>query len=617
LLAVVASALHGVAELVWHARVFGGRVGFPLDLEWMEGGMLVHAQRIAEGRPIYQAPSLDFIPFLYTPLYPSILALASKVVPLGYGLGRAVSLLAFAGSLALLVWAALRQIGGAGAVTAGFTFAGAFYDLARSDSLLLFLEALALFAAVEGKARGSAILAGSAIALAFFTKQTASLIGISIGLGLLVASWRRGLVYGGIAAGALLVGILGLSLGSGRWFWTYVFELHQSHAFNRRLAFIVTPLKIWQQQWPVLVALFAATLGLGLARKLRRADVVLWTAAVGGMAASCIGFGTQWAFENAYVPAIYFPAFGAAVLSARLVAHALQSDRIPVIALAFVCAVTLAIENGRTGKPDIARLVPRPSDREAAQRFIEKLRSLPGDGFIPFHPYYSTLVGKRTFVHRMGVMDVAMLVGRPAGLDQAILEQKFPWVVLDWKSQPGEWPTLDGHYHSVHEFREGFDTVRTFSGAQTWPSQLMVPTRPAPPVPPGGLKIADFETGLWIGWTPSGDAFGAAPAPAQDGAFGRYAADSRRYGAGSVGALRSMPIAVGRANLRFSIAGPADPGLRVLLLDGPDTAREAFASGGTTEVTWRVDNLGKRELSIVIEDRSTTGGLVVDEIVAY
>jgi hypothetical protein len=521
LLAAVAGALAGGAELVWHAHIFGGRVGFPLDLEWMEGGMLVHAQRIAHGLPIYQAPSLDFIPFLYTPLYPALLALLSKIVPLGYVLARAVSLIAFAGSLGLLVWAALRQLGGdrpfgaganlrssgatlmgvagAGVVAAGFSFSGAFYDLARSDSLLLFFEALALFAAALGRSKASAVVAGVSIAFAFFTKQTASLIGISIGLGLLVADWRRALTYGGVAAGALLVGVLGLTLGSGSWFWTYVFKLHQSHAFNRNLAFAVTPLKIWQHLGPVLVALVAATVGLAIARKLRRSDVILWTGALGGSLAACIGFGTQWAFENAYIPAVYFPTFAAAVLGARIVAHALQSERLPAALLACVCASALAIENSKIGRPDAGRLVPGPSDRAAATRFIERLRGLPGDGFIPFHPYYSALVGKRLFVHRMGVMDVGPLIGRPAGLDQAIAERKFPFVILDWKSQPGEWPHLDARYHSVHEFREGVDTVRSYSGAQTWPSQLLLPTRDPPPLPPRGSKVADFESGLWGG----------------------------------------------------------------------------------------------------------------------
>src|SRR5690349_9688035 len=75
--------------------VFARRFTYPYDLEWMEGGMLAHALRLVEGRPIYAPPSVDFIPYLYTPGYPAVLFALSKIFPLGYALGRAVSLFGF------------------------------------------------------------------------------------------------------------------------------------------------------------------------------------------------------------------------------------------------------------------------------------------------------------------------------------------------------------------------------------------------------------------------------------------------------------------------------------------------------------------------------------------
>jgi hypothetical protein len=77
----------------------------------------------------------------------------------------------------------------------------------------------------------------------------------------------------------------------------------------------------------------------------------------------------------------------------------------------------------------------------------------------------------------MGVRDVEASLGRPKGLDQAILNQAFAAVVLDWKSFPGEWPNLDRRYRGVREFVEGVDSVRTFAGAQTSPRTLLLPTK--------------------------------------------------------------------------------------------------------------------------------------------
>ena len=63
-----------VTMLSWLLVTFAGRVGYPYDLEWMEGGMLVHGHRVLNGEGLYVPPSLDFIPYIYPPLYSWVLA---------------------------------------------------------------------------------------------------------------------------------------------------------------------------------------------------------------------------------------------------------------------------------------------------------------------------------------------------------------------------------------------------------------------------------------------------------------------------------------------------------------------------------------------------------------
>ena len=57
-------SLPGVA-LAWVLlyTVFA-RLGYPYDLEWMEGGLLTHSARIANGQGIYVTPSVEFVPYL-------------------------------------------------------------------------------------------------------------------------------------------------------------------------------------------------------------------------------------------------------------------------------------------------------------------------------------------------------------------------------------------------------------------------------------------------------------------------------------------------------------------------------------------------------------------------
>ena len=72
-------------------RTVAARVGHPYDLEWMEGGMLLHAMRVLEGQALYVEPTSDFIPFIYPPLYHWAVAGLGAIFGLGYPVGRALS----------------------------------------------------------------------------------------------------------------------------------------------------------------------------------------------------------------------------------------------------------------------------------------------------------------------------------------------------------------------------------------------------------------------------------------------------------------------------------------------------------------------------------------------
>ena len=455
------------------------------------------------------------------------------------------------------------------------------------------------------------------IAAAFFSKQTASIIGVGLGVGLLIVNWRRGLVYGGVAAAALAAGIGILVRTSDGWFWTYIFKLHQSHGYRWAMVPNAVLPDTFRHLWPTFAALIVATVALAWAHKLRRTDIILWVVALAGEVAAAIGFSTQWAFSNAYIPAVFFPVLAASVLSGRLLLHALDRRRWLAAIPTYAVLLGLAWQNQHIPRPTLAAFVPRPSDYVAAQGLLDRLRSVPGDLFIPFHPYYGALVGKRTFVHRMGVWDVSPGLGRPKGLDQALQGQFFSAIVLDWKARPGEFPFVDSRYHLWRPLREGVDSVRMFAGAETSPDALLVPTLAPPPVPSGGRRLADFEDGTWQIFAVEGTAFGNGPAPAPPGMYGRFAADSTRLGPAAQGSLRSAPFTIAQSHLRFALSGPADPALRVALLDDGKPVRAAAPSGAAAAVDWDTSELVGRSVVLLVEDQSPTSGLVVDDVVVY
>ncbi|MGZ3406102.1 MAG: hypothetical protein ACXVAN_06625, partial [Polyangia bacterium] len=168
-----------VALLLW---VFWRRFAFPYDLEWMEGGMLAHALRLANGQPIYARPSVDFIPYLYTPGYPAAVFVLGKIFGIGYKLGRFISLAGFF-AVVVLGYVYARREGGSRAAAAcaiaiifgAWVPTGTFYDLARPDSLFMGLVTAGL---LVGWWKRHSWTGGVAAALlliaAFFVKQTAA-----------------------------------------------------------------------------------------------------------------------------------------------------------------------------------------------------------------------------------------------------------------------------------------------------------------------------------------------------------------------------------------------------------------------------------------------------------
>ena len=487
-------AAWAVATFAW---LMARRIGYPYDLEWMEGGQLTHSLRILNHQPLYAPPSVDFIPYLYTPFYPIVVAGISKITGLGYVIGRLISLFSFLTATVLGYIFARREGGDRAAAAcamaipvAAYVPTGQWYELARPDSLYLALVAAAVM--VGWWRRNSyigGICSGLLLVAAFFTKQTASPFMIALGIAFLVVNWRTAIVY------ALTLAVTGLPLlywanhASHGWFWTYVFQLHQSHEFYRARAWLGTPLWLLALLGPS-----ALVIPWAIARK--RAPGLVWAGwfALVGAGVACVGFGTQWAHINALIPGIFFPAIAIGAGAGRLIAPTPPRLR-PAVVFALLAGGLLTAPGivVRTLGPSVPRdwawhlhrstgydprpYVPTATDRALGDEVIARLRAAPGDVLIPFHPFYAHLAGKRTYLHRMGVMDVHQTV---RGLAEAIDQQQFSLAIFDDKIDGNwfYWPRLFDKY-AVTATLAG---PRCIAGAQTQPKYVLTPKPVIPPV---------------------------------------------------------------------------------------------------------------------------------------
>ena len=505
--ALVGACLAAIAVTAWALAL---RLRYPYDLEWMEGGMLCHALRIARGQPLYGPPSVDFIPYLYTPLYPWLLAKLGGVEGIGYLLGRTISLLSLGGT-ALLGYVYARRAGGSRAaallvpalLATAYVPTGAWYDLARPDTLFLFLVTAALLCGFWGRRRPAAIVgAGLLMVAAFFTKQTASPFMLGLGLVLLPLSWRAALLYGATLAVVGLPALGWANRSTDGWFWTYVSRLHRMHDFYPLRAAVGSSVRL-------LLLLGPAVLLVPWALARRRSPELLFAVVLAalGVAVAALGYGTQWAFTNAFIPGVFFPAIAIATAAGRLTVGdaSARPPRLRPIVVYLLIAPTLVLSTGialpwararlpfgkTIGLPDdeptmrqLRSFVPTARDTQEGAALVRRLAATPGEVLVPFHPFYAHLAGKRPYLHRMGVMDVGRAgMGVPRGLGEAIAERRFSLIVMDDKldGTQQQWPGLAASYHVTGRVTG----PRAFSGAPTRPRDLWEPIAPPEPSDPG------------------------------------------------------------------------------------------------------------------------------------
>jgi hypothetical protein len=511
------------------ARVFLLRLTYPLDLEWMEGGTLVHALRLARGQPLYAQPSVDFVSFLYTPFYPAVLAALSKVFGLSYVLGRVVSIVAFTGALAVLVAAVrgiarqyesgeLRAVGttagllGAAAVCLAFPFCGAFYDLVRCDSLWLLLVAAGLHSCSPGRTRSRIVIGALLLALAFFTKQTAApfMVAAAVAVALTSGLWR-GLVFSAAAFGSTTAAILaGQSLTNG-WLWIYIYRLHQGHQTQLERIWPETPVILLDYGVMLLVPVAACLALAALRRRLSRGLLYWGAMAATGLATASVASATQGAYDNAYIPGVYFGAlFSAAcvvevsALAADLGAAAERADRSIGVRLRGwrgsvrtfgLLGLALLSAHAVVRWPDPSALVPTGQDRTQASRLLAFLEEQGPEIFVPCHPYYNVLAGGTGHFHAMGVSDVgawARSITSDPGTDAAIkarfresvassLQSRRWKMVIQDDCSPARFFGLRAYYRLVDDLARTGRAPRPLTGAPCVPRFVWLPREGASP----------------------------------------------------------------------------------------------------------------------------------------
>lgn len=188
-----------------------------------------------------------------------------------------------------------------------------------------------------------------------------------------------------------------------------------------------------------------------------------------------IGWGTEFAHFNAYMPAFLHGALaaGAAVPAVYACTTELWGGRVATAATwAGAAALALMLWTARW---DPARFVPTGGDVAAGDRLIARLAGLPGEVWMPSHPFYLHLAKKRPLVHRMGIKDVTTRQSRVVeGLEHALRTGRFSALVLDRRDVHLELPDVQAYYQRTLTLPDD-ERPRVRTGAQVVPDSVWTP----------------------------------------------------------------------------------------------------------------------------------------------
>jgi hypothetical protein len=355
---------------------------------------------------------------------------------------------------------------------------------------------------------------------------------------------------------------------------------------------------------------------------------LLWTSAFAvSTVVGAIGWGTEFAHFNAYMPAFLHGAFaaGAALPVIAECARELEPDRelvsdaaaaLAALALAFTCIHARWSPSAYT---------PTERDVAAGDKLIARLRSMAGDIWLPSHPWYAELAGKTAHVHRMGIKDVTTRQSRVIeGLDDALENHTFSAIVMDDRDLFLELPQLVAAYRPALRI-PGDERPRVFTGAHVVPDSVWLPRVPATP-PAGAKALFDFEQLSWSGWSRSGPAWGDGPVMESLtgqglvlGTTGARFATSMHGGNSATGRVTSPAFAITGPRITMALGGGTDATrLRVeLWVDGKIARTASVPEPGGEElklVTWNVAELAGEQATLVLVDDSMVGHLDVDDV---
>lgn len=370
------------------------RVLYPYDLDFIEDGLLMTSLRLVNQQPVFLPPNAEFVPHVYMPLPMVLGSLLFKLTGPSFWPLRLISLAATLTTTILIYWITRRESGlswlgliCAGLFLGGYRISGFWYELVRVDSLFVTLTLAGVTVGIYGADSHRGLLgAALLLTLAFFTKQTALLMGLALTLYLFLKIGRRAWLFALIFGLLTVIPVTALNWWSQGWFLYYTFHIAGINPLEvERMLYFSGGELLGTMVGLTLLALVAGFLALRTSGR-RMIYHKPWYFFIGlAILISGMGRASVGGNLNNLMPAYTWLCLAPA-LCWREWPH--RPDwRATLVPLLILIQFGLGIYNP-------LRYLPTPAMRDSGDRLVAKIASIQGEVLVSMHPYYAWLAGK-------------------------------------------------------------------------------------------------------------------------------------------------------------------------------------------------------------------------------
>ena len=230
-----------VAYLAAFIATSVARIVYPYQADDLEDVALAEVQRILTGQPIYVAPTLEYVPLIYGPVFFYLSAAVAVVTGPNFASVRLVATLASLGAMLLAGLLVRRETGSlvaalvaAGLLAASQPLLNGVLNVGRTDSTCLFFLLAALYvirtASLAPRVRWWALAAGGCLTgLALLTKQSVAPVGVAIVVYLACTTPTQVVPFLVALCVTVAAPLAVLTVQSGNWPLFYLWDLPRRH----------------------------------------------------------------------------------------------------------------------------------------------------------------------------------------------------------------------------------------------------------------------------------------------------------------------------------------------------------------------------------------------------